>query len=685
VKNQIIKTEAVQTRALIPFTVKSGVDEERRLVRGLATEEIKDLAGDVVDFETFKVAALAWRGNIREMHQPIAVGKAIELEFLDAEKKCFVTSYVSKGAEPTWQKVLDGTLCMYSVGINGKRQIEKTAGGEIIKRILVDNMIELSLVDQGMLQTAEFEIVKSVGGNLVATQQLDETPVTAAAAVDDALETAKVVTLTDAGSVLALVKGLATLEGGDPARQLRKAAIIAGVGTNADLLKGMPKAWITKATPTSGVRPETYDIDQALSAIACVEHLLASEAFELNWKGADGAAPTPAEQEQITMLRAALENLIAFLQSEFAEQFQGVEPAADAEGIELVATPRSVKAVINLADALTKALPVMFSAIDPTGKVVLIAKAGARHSKTDMEMIQTMHDTSIALGAGCASGDEKAAIVVDFAKFKAGELPATEFAKKYEIEIAPVASTEAQAGNDLPDVVLQALKDGRFQVFGKDASELVDHGIVALQVLDTKGQPLGERIDIAALETPEDKVERVLTSNGVTDRKVIDAARLAAKSAEAATAAPATATATKAAATVLPAEVTELITKTATALAETKTALNEVQATATAQAATIDELKAEIVKFGEKPRVGGPLTRSGVTAIEKKLGTNGDGSATVDETKAAIDILKATAAACTSEAARMEILSKVLMLEQSSGVTTTRILTPGQSSQAAQQ
>jgi hypothetical protein len=51
-------------------------------------------------------------------------------------------------------------------------------------------------------------------------------------------------------------------------------------------------------------------------------------------------------------------------------------------------------------DAFQKAMPAAWSKIDGAG-ALWFAKAGARHSKKDVEMIQNMHDTAIALGAAC--------------------------------------------------------------------------------------------------------------------------------------------------------------------------------------------------------------------------------------------------------------------------------------------
>ena len=56
------------------------IKREQRIVVGIATADNIDKSGDIVDFEASKEAFANWGGNIREMHAPIAVGKAIGYE-----------------------------------------------------------------------------------------------------------------------------------------------------------------------------------------------------------------------------------------------------------------------------------------------------------------------------------------------------------------------------------------------------------------------------------------------------------------------------------------------------------------------------------------------------------------------------------------------------------------------------
>ena len=85
------------------------IKREERIVSGIATADNIDKSGDIVEFNASLEAFKNWGGNIREMHAPIAVGKAIsyepvEIESADGEKykAIKVSAYISKGAQDTW-------------------------------------------------------------------------------------------------------------------------------------------------------------------------------------------------------------------------------------------------------------------------------------------------------------------------------------------------------------------------------------------------------------------------------------------------------------------------------------------------------------------------------------------------------------------------------------------------------
>src|SRR6187431_1858421 len=96
----------------VKFTMPlTKVNEELREVSGFASLDNPDAHDDVVLADASSRAFSRFRGNIREMHQPIAVGKMVDFkedEFFDANsgetyKGIFVTVKVSRGAQDTWE------------------------------------------------------------------------------------------------------------------------------------------------------------------------------------------------------------------------------------------------------------------------------------------------------------------------------------------------------------------------------------------------------------------------------------------------------------------------------------------------------------------------------------------------------------------------------------------------------
>ena len=142
----------------------SKVDKERRIVSGFATLDNLDRQGDVVPAEASRKAFERFRGNVREMHQPIAVGKIVsfkEDKYFDEEEKKFysgiyVSAYVSKGAQDTWEKVLDGTLTGFSIGgeINDADDVYDDEMNKAYRVIKDYDLSELSLVDNPANQFA---------------------------------------------------------------------------------------------------------------------------------------------------------------------------------------------------------------------------------------------------------------------------------------------------------------------------------------------------------------------------------------------------------------------------------------------------------------------------------------------------------------------------------------------------
>jgi hypothetical protein len=86
------------------------VEEAKRELELCATSEALDQHGTIFDYAASKDAFTRWMGNVREMHERVAVGRRMGVRFEDETRRIYVTIRIARGAEATWEKVLDGTL-----------------------------------------------------------------------------------------------------------------------------------------------------------------------------------------------------------------------------------------------------------------------------------------------------------------------------------------------------------------------------------------------------------------------------------------------------------------------------------------------------------------------------------------------------------------------------------------------
>ena len=158
----------------VPFTK---VNREKRTVSGFATLDNLDQTGDVVTQEASMKAFESFRGNLREMHQPLAVGKVASFRpetFYDPATKEFyngvyVDAYISKGAQDTWEKVLDGTLTGFSIGgkiLESDNEVNKSTGASV--RFIKDYaLVELSIVDSPANELCNIFSIEKVNGQMI--------------------------------------------------------------------------------------------------------------------------------------------------------------------------------------------------------------------------------------------------------------------------------------------------------------------------------------------------------------------------------------------------------------------------------------------------------------------------------------------------------------------------------------
>lgn len=150
------------------------VDAEKRIVSGWATTDIVDKQGDIVSIEASQKAFDRFRGNVREQHTPLAVGKVVSFKkdkYFDkntgeVHNGIFVDVYVSKGAQDTWHKVTEGILTGFSIGgrINDTEDVYAKGMDEPVRMIKDYDLFELSLVDNPA----------NPASNVVSIQKFDE-------------------------------------------------------------------------------------------------------------------------------------------------------------------------------------------------------------------------------------------------------------------------------------------------------------------------------------------------------------------------------------------------------------------------------------------------------------------------------------------------------------------------------
>jgi len=157
------------------------INEEKWEVEGIAASEVLDQQGEIIEYPALKKAFGSFLGNVREMHQAVAVGKAVSITCDDANKCVLVRAMISKGAPLTWEKVKDKTLSGFSIG--GQRLRSQLLENGIRKTTEL-RLTELSLVDAPANPQAFFSLVKFSEGVPTATELLatdGEEPMSSAA------------------------------------------------------------------------------------------------------------------------------------------------------------------------------------------------------------------------------------------------------------------------------------------------------------------------------------------------------------------------------------------------------------------------------------------------------------------------------------------------------------------------
>jgi hypothetical protein len=164
-------TTPVDGSKFVAFTGKAKQDDGTYLVSGRISDTTLDLDQERCDAEWLGKAATAWfkdYGNVREMHQPVAVGKAKSLTGSGVNGFDITAKVVDPGAIV---KLENDIYTGFSIGIKGTRYDRSEKALSIAPGGIINGgkIIEVSLVDVPANPNAKFVVAKAAEIGDVAT------------------------------------------------------------------------------------------------------------------------------------------------------------------------------------------------------------------------------------------------------------------------------------------------------------------------------------------------------------------------------------------------------------------------------------------------------------------------------------------------------------------------------------
>lgn len=147
------------------------VDEAKRLVYGVAAQEVADRSDEIMDYATSAPNFKSWsaemdkssnglsKGNIREMHGKTAAGKVASIDFNDGAKSIEIAAKVVD--DQAWQKVIEGVYTGFSMGGSYEKRWTDPENPRLTRYTAQPQ--EISLVDRPCIPTATFDVFKADG------------------------------------------------------------------------------------------------------------------------------------------------------------------------------------------------------------------------------------------------------------------------------------------------------------------------------------------------------------------------------------------------------------------------------------------------------------------------------------------------------------------------------------------
>jgi hypothetical protein len=155
-------------KSLNLFAQIAKIDESKHEVWGVATAEVVDKEGEIFDYQSSKPYFKSWSdeiakatdgkslGNVREMHEPSAVGKLVAIAFDDGLKQIRVGARIVDSV--AWQKCMLGVYTGFSIG---GAYVKAWKDGEYVR--FTASPVEISVVDNPCVPGAHFTAVKADG------------------------------------------------------------------------------------------------------------------------------------------------------------------------------------------------------------------------------------------------------------------------------------------------------------------------------------------------------------------------------------------------------------------------------------------------------------------------------------------------------------------------------------------
>lgn len=538
------------------FAQLSKVDVEKRLVFGIAAQEVADHSGEIMDYEKSKPNFMSWSdemskatdglslGNVRAMHGNTAAGKLTDIQYDDASKSISICAKIVDDNE--WAKVLEGVYTGFSMGGKyGKRWDEGA-----LKRYEAKPS-EISLVDRPCIPTAKFFDIQKADGSMekmafkvsevapevVATETATQKDVEyqVIGTEQDIASLGKMLnenSLTVADAVVALEKSLQHAVLHVDAVPVESVVELVKLNYTADDLEKFDGAAASHlielekvaarndATPEEGTKKygdvkfadaknKKYPIDTAAHIRAAWSYInkeknaaeysakdLATikSAIVAAWKDKIEKDGPPSAVKKMAKGMYDVSRLSDVLQSIYYLALAAKSESTyegDESDIPARLTDLAVLASAIFKDMATEEADELLAELvepdeaDEKMQMSQIAcgliKSGARNSKADAALVQSMHDVAIKLGAECS------VVKID---------STAELAKS---DVMVKSDDMQKAINDAVDAAISPLKkdltDARDKIIRLEAQPLPARGV--LRVI-SKGEDIAEQVEVVA-------------------------------------------------------------------------------------------------------------------------------------------------------------------------------------------